>query len=124
MITLFKVELPMEIIYGIGSAIFWGAIMCVSLPKSCKADFSWSTHPRPKKYEEETEEEIQSESDTENSFDYSENSCVNTDYGSKDKFGDTCNFYDNAMDKCGFFDESDFVANELCCACGGGYWFE
>ena len=34
--------------------------------------------------------------------------------------GDGCDYYDDFPDECGYWDTSDFVANELCCACIGG----
>jgi len=34
--------------------------------------------------------------------------------------GDRCSFYASAEGECGNYDDDDFVANEMCCSCGGG----
>ena len=47
--------------------------------------------------------------------------CENTDNGLKDELGDGCGLYYGSKDNCGFFDgDEGFVANKMCCACGGG----
>ena len=46
--------------------------------------------------------------------------CVNDD-SVQDEYSDTCtSWYDANPDACGDGDTDDFVAAELCCACGGG----
>lgn len=47
-------------------------------------------------------------------------SCTGTDYGKTDSGGDTCEWYDSNSSYCGSFDDGDFRANEMCCACNGG----
>ena len=37
-----------------------------------------------------------------------------------DKDGDGCNFYQSHTEECGNHDDDDFIANEMCCSCGGG----
>lgn len=34
-----------------------------------------------------------------------------------DSWGDNCTFYDTSPISCGYYDDSDFVASEMCCAC-------
>ena len=46
--------------------------------------------------------------------------CIDTNYGRTDRAGDTCDYYDKYPNTCGSFDDSDFTATSLCCACGGG----
>ena len=43
--------------------------------------------------------------------------CENTDHGAKDSTGDTCGWYDENNEYCGDYDDDDFDARELCCAC-------
>ena len=38
-----------------------------------------------------------------------------------DSFGDGCEWYDANPDSCGGYDTADFVSDDQCCACGGGY---
>jgi len=46
--------------------------------------------------------------------------CVNDD-SVGDSYGDTCSsWYDAYPSSCGGYDTDEFVAAELCCACGGG----
>ena len=46
---------------------------------------------------------------------------MNTDNGAKDKDGDDCSYYDDSPEDCGtMYDDQDFQANAMCCACGGG----
>ena len=47
-------------------------------------------------------------------------SCSHTDNGIVDSSGDTCKWYDDYKEACGFYDTKEFRAAELCCACGGG----
>lgn len=51
-------------------------------------------------------------------------SCRNSDDGAQLDLGqDNCNWYGNeAMnaEECGNYDDEDFTAHEMCCACGGG----
>ena len=48
--------------------------------------------------------------------------CEGTDLGAVDRWGDGCEWYDKLTnsERCGDFDDDDFIANEMCCACGGG----
>jgi len=46
--------------------------------------------------------------------------CVDSDKGSTDDGGDTCEYYKEDVDACGLYDDEDFTANNMCCACGGG----
>lgn len=40
--------------------------------------------------------------------------------GASDVAGDRCGFYADDPDACGNDDDEDFLANEMCCSCGGG----
>merc|ERR1712083_864029 len=47
--------------------------------------------------------------------------CVDTDNGALDSYNDPCSGYTNTPSWCGTsYDDDDFVANTMCCACGGG----
>ena len=49
--------------------------------------------------------------------------CLSTDAGALDQMGLACADYAHKIgkrDKCGEFDERDFTAKTMCCACGGG----
>ena len=46
--------------------------------------------------------------------------CENTDNGATDPYGDNCNDYASNTHWCGGYDDSDFISNSMCCACGGG----
>ena len=47
--------------------------------------------------------------------------CTNTDDGVLNNWGGGCSpWYDNYPDGCDLYDDEDFVAEDLCCACGGG----
>lgn len=47
--------------------------------------------------------------------------CQDTDGAAVDVDGDGCNVYTNNPSYCGTaYDDSDFVANQMCCVCGGG----
>ena len=35
---------------------------------------------------------------------------------------DGCTWYDVNVERCGDYDDEDFKAGELCCACYGGDW--
>ena len=37
-----------------------------------------------------------------------------------DRFDDGCAWYENNAGKCGDYDTDEFIAADLCCACGGG----
>jgi len=46
-------------------------------------------------------------------------------FGSTDKDGDPCSYYSGkAAGECGDHDDEDFIANEMCCSCGGGSVFK
>ena len=47
-------------------------------------------------------------------------SCIDTDGEKTDTYGDGCSWYDGYVEDCGYYDDSDFTATSLCCACGGG----
>ena len=47
--------------------------------------------------------------------------CADTNKGLTDKYGDGCKAYINFPSLCGNHDGNEgFVANQMCCACGGG----
>ena len=48
------------------------------------------------------------------------NTCVSTDNGAVDPYGDGCDAYAAVPAWCGGYDDADFVSEEMCCACGGG----
>jgi hypothetical protein len=41
-------------------------------------------------------------------------------FGASDIDEDRCSFYGNEPHQCGKHDDGDFIANEMCCNCGGG----
>ena len=44
--------------------------------------------------------------------------CTNTDNGALDIEGDSCvGWYNDNLKDCGEYDDDDFKANEMCCAC-------
>ena len=44
--------------------------------------------------------------------------CENSDNGKTDKDGDSCEtWYDLYPQDCGYYDDEDFVAKVMCCAC-------
>ena len=49
-----------------------------------------------------------------------EESCTDTAGTATDSYADGCYWYDSNPDGCGYYDDADFVASQLCCACGGG----
>ena len=47
--------------------------------------------------------------------------CSNVDIGaSRDMCDDNCTYYDHFPNDCGQYDDDDFVAARVCCACSGG----
>lgn len=47
--------------------------------------------------------------------------CFDTNINNaSDTGGDYCDWYWNNPDRCGAYDDNDFTASSLCCACGGG----
>ena len=47
--------------------------------------------------------------------------CIDTNEDSEDKSNFGCERYNNLLPyHCGIFDDEDFNANKMCCACGGG----
>ena len=46
--------------------------------------------------------------------------CIDTDHGSLDKKNDSCSMYEIYPNECGRWDNIIFVAESMCCACGGG----
>ena len=47
-------------------------------------------------------------------------SCLNTDNGARDKWGNGCYYYDYKSDCGGRYDNDDFKSDLVCCVCGGG----
>ena len=47
-------------------------------------------------------------------------SCTDTAGDATDSYGDGCEWYDEYPEECGAYDDEDFTAAEVCCACGGG----
>ena len=43
--------------------------------------------------------------------------CINKDNGVTDNSGETCQYYTDFPEYCGEYDDHDFSARELCCAC-------
>ena len=46
--------------------------------------------------------------------------CFSSSHGAGDSSGNGCDWYTSSQDSCGAFDDDDFDANKMCCACGGG----
>jgi len=46
--------------------------------------------------------------------------CTSTEGDALDSGNDVCEWYEGKGDKCGEYDDDDFLAADLCCACGGG----
>jgi len=46
--------------------------------------------------------------------------CIDIDGGVVDKDGDGCGWYTSHPGSCGEYDDANFTAASLCCACGGG----
>ena len=52
--------------------------------------------------------------------------CINKDHGVFDRYGDNCSWYNELHVSrlpyaCGTYDDDDFTANNMCCACKGVY---
>ena len=45
--------------------------------------------------------------------------CIHLDNGKTDSWGQGCSYYDGKPSMCGYFDDADFNAKQLCCSCGG-----
>ena len=45
------------------------------------------------------------------------NDCVDTDNGATDIDNYPCQFYYDYPSDCGHYDDGDFMANTMCCAC-------
>ena len=43
--------------------------------------------------------------------------CVDEANGATDKFSTGCDYYKDSTYACGIFDDDDFKANSMCCAC-------
>lgn len=51
----------------------------------------------------------------------SNTTCEDTDGTNiTDSWGDSCSWYSDYPGACGTYDDSDFIATDLCCGCGGG----
>ena len=48
------------------------------------------------------------------------NMCIDTQGDAYDAGHDSCGWYWNNPSRCGSYDDDDFTASEMCCACGGG----
>ena len=48
-----------------------------------------------------------------------EGTCSDTANGATDTGRDGCDWYNDKPQECGKYDDDDFVANSVCCACGG-----
>ena len=46
--------------------------------------------------------------------------CVDTDNGALGSWLDDCTYHTSHPSSCGQYDDKDFVASQMCCACGGG----
>ena len=46
--------------------------------------------------------------------------CDDTDNGATDSHGDGCWYYYDYPRTCGDYDDDDFVASKMCCACKKG----
>ena len=46
--------------------------------------------------------------------------CFDTSEGTTDSWGDGCEWYENNSGGCSIYDDSDFMASEMCCGCNGG----
>ena len=44
-------------------------------------------------------------------------SCQDMDHSAADSSGDTCQWYNEYTEYCGDYDDDDFDAREMCCAC-------
>ena len=51
----------------------------------------------------------------------SASSCSNTAFGATDLTNDGCEWYDTFPNSCGDWDDDDFTASSMCCACDGGF---
>merc|ERR1712174_156555 len=51
---------------------------------------------------------------------YASDFCVDTTGGALDSTSDTCQYYESNPDACGSYDDWQFTASSMCCACGGG----
>ena len=43
--------------------------------------------------------------------------CVDETNGATDTDGDGCDYYESHQNQCGDFDNDDFIAKSMCCAC-------
>jgi hypothetical protein len=46
--------------------------------------------------------------------------CFDTEGDFRDSGNDSCTWYDTSSHACGAYDDNDFTASSVCCACGGG----
>ena len=46
--------------------------------------------------------------------------CTDTDNGATDRDDDGCDAYARRPAWCGHYNDDDFQADQMCCACGGG----
>ena len=50
--------------------------------------------------------------------------CDDESNGATDSFGDGCEYYMDYPHTCGLFDDEDFDANAMCCACLGNFRYD
>ena len=48
------------------------------------------------------------------------NTCIDTNGQALDEGSDSCSWYETHSSRCGDYDDEDFSASEMCCACNGG----
>ena len=46
--------------------------------------------------------------------------CIDTDNGAKDNYGDGCAEYAKNKEWCGHYNNDVFQSDAMCCVCGGG----
>ena len=46
--------------------------------------------------------------------------CFHTNGRATDSTGEDCGIYGFMPEICGWYDDEDFTASEMCCVCGGG----
>ena len=59
-------------------------------------------------------------------IDYFKGKCKDSDNGKTDELGEDCKsfMYHNTPENCGNYDDDDFTANSMCCACIGNYSYD
>ena len=81
-------------------------------------DYITDTYPDGRDVDSQSEE---SSSESESNSRFESTGCTDTNSGTTDSYGDGCEWYTwETYQECGFYDDSDFDAVEMCCSCGGG----